>query len=122
MLARMFSGNPFLKDIYSTHSWFNHCAPVVDSMPQHAILRELYQLLCSVNNWELGEEARLGMTSQGKICFLRFSNYLLVKQYNYGIKIKIREKVTTTMVDFNNKVLNNYLIDTSIWIIKMTAG
>ena len=57
MLARMFSGNPFLKDIYSTHSWFNHCAPVVDSMmPQDAILQELYQLLCSVNNynWELG--------------------------------------------------------------------
>ena len=39
------------------------------------------------------------------------------KVYNYGIKKNVRKKISTTMVDFNNKVLNDYSIDMIIWIV-----
>ena len=38
--------------IYSTHSWFNHNVPAVDSMPRDC-LQDLTQLLHFVDDWEL---------------------------------------------------------------------
>ena len=36
-------------------------------------------------------------------------------------KKNVRKKVSTTMVDFNNKVLNDYSIDMIIWMVEMTG-
>ena len=36
-------------------------------------------------------------------------------------KNELNEEVKPTMVDFNNKVLNEFWIDRSIWIVKMTG-
>ena len=44
------------------------------------------------------------------------------KSYDYGIKEKrSKKKVSTTMVDFNNKFLNDSLMYTSIRIVEMTS-
>ena len=42
--------------------------------------------------------------------------------YDYGIKEKRQKKVTTTMVDFNNKFPNDSLIDTGIRVDEITGG
>ena len=43
--------------------------------------------------------------------------------YNYGIKRKLRKKSDDeTMVDFNNKDLNDWMINTNIRVVEMTAG
>ena len=45
------------------------------------------------------------------------------KVNNYGkTKNLNKKKVTTTMVDFKRKVLNNYLMNTSIRVVEMTGG
>ena len=50
------------------------------------------------------------LTQEKKAVFLRFSNYL-VKSVQLRYQKKTLKKVRTTMVDFNNKVLNVYLND-----------
>ena len=46
--------------------------------------------------------------------FLRFSKVAGKIFITTVSKKNVRKKVSTTMVDFNNKVINNSLIDTSI--------
>ena len=55
IMARMLSGDPSIVNMYDSRSWFNHCAPAVESMPRNC-LQDLYRLLHFVDDWELDED------------------------------------------------------------------
>ena len=55
IMARMLSGDPSIVNMYDSRSWFNHCAPAVESMPRDC-LQDLYRLLHFVDDWELDED------------------------------------------------------------------
>ena len=51
IMARMLSGDPSISNMYDSRSWFNHCAPAVESMPKDC-LQDLHRLLHFVDDWE----------------------------------------------------------------------
>ena len=50
--------------------------------------------------------------------FLKVAGKLFITTVS---KKNVQKKVTTTMVDFNNKFLNDSLMDTSIRVVEMTV-
>ena len=51
--------------------------------------------------------------------FLKVAGKLFITTVS---KKNVKKKVTTTMVDFNNKFLNDSLIDTGIQVVEITGG
>ena len=67
------------------------------------------------------KSSKVQVSQEKKGVFLRFLKVAGKIFITTVSKKNFQKKVTTTMVDFNNKFLNNSLIDTGIWIV-VTSG